>query len=68
MPSEKDIQRAMTPEEFLQAMGELSLYEYGMGNLADQHLKGDRLMCKLLKQLGYSEGVKLFEDMGKWYS
>ena len=68
MPSEKDVQRVMTPEEFLQEMGELALYEYGMGPLADQHLAGDRLMCKLLKELGYSEGVKVFVDMGKWYA
>ncbi len=68
MPSEADIQRAMTPEQFLDEMRHLALHEYGFGPLQKQHLEGDKLMCKLLTQLGYSEGVKIFQAMGKWYA
>ena len=32
------------------------------------HILADELMCKLLRELGYGEGVDLFEKMDKWYS
>ena len=32
------------------------------------HILADELMCKLLRELGYSEGVDIFEQMNKWYS
>lgn len=32
------------------------------------HILADELMCKLLRELGYNEGVEIFEKMGKWYS
>ena len=32
------------------------------------HILADELMCKLLRELGYSEGVDIFEKMDKWYS
>lgn len=31
------------------------------------HDKMDECMCKLLCELGYSEGVQIFEDTEKWY-
>lgn len=32
------------------------------------HILADELMCKLLRELGYDEGVDIFEQMDKWYS
>lgn len=32
------------------------------------HILADELMCKLLRELGYDEGVDIFEKMSKWYS
>lgn len=32
------------------------------------HILADELMCKLLRELGYGEGVDIFEKMDKWYS
>jgi hypothetical protein len=33
-----------------------------------QHCDADDLMCEVLRQLGYAEGVEVFEDMDKWYA
>ena len=32
------------------------------------HILADELMCKLLRELGYGEGIDIFEEMDKWYS
>ena len=32
------------------------------------HIYADELICKLLRELGYGEGVDIFEQMDKWYS
>lgn len=34
----------------------------------DSHELADQYMCDLLVELGYGEGVNIFEDMPKWYS
>jgi hypothetical protein len=31
------------------------------------HIMADELMCKLLRELGYGDGVDIFENMNKWY-
>ena len=31
------------------------------------HLEADRLMCEVLKSLGYEVGVRVFEGMPRWY-
>lgn len=33
-----------------------------------RHILADELMCKLLRELGYGEGVDIFEKMSLWYS
>lgn len=33
-----------------------------------KHILADELMCKLLRELGYGEGVDIFEKMYIWYS
>ena len=37
-------------------------------NTERAHNHADELMCKLLRELGYGEGVDIFEKMDKWYS
>jgi len=34
----------------------------------DLHKGMDRLMCMLLSELGYTDGVEVFENTPKWYS
>lgn len=34
----------------------------------DAHILADELMCEVLEQFGYHAGVKVFKEMGKWYS
>ena len=31
------------------------------------HIEMDELLCKVLKSLGYGEGIKIFENTNKWY-
>lgn len=53
----------MTPEEFANKMAEYAALDPEGG-----HSFGDKLMCELLKRLGYEEGVKIFQGMDKWYA
>jgi hypothetical protein len=32
------------------------------------HGQADRLMCEVLRSLGYGEGVDVFENADKWYA
>jgi hypothetical protein len=34
----------------------------------DSHRLADAYMCDLLSELGYEEGVHIFENMNKWYA
>ena len=54
----------MDQSEFLQAM--LMIDESGDVEMA--HMEADDLLCELLIELGYGEGVKVFDNMHKWYS
>ena len=65
--------RVMTPEEFAKAMKKAS------DNLNDPtghpyydeevaHSEMDGIMANLLRQLGYGEGIDIFENTNKWYS
>lgn len=62
---------ATTPEEFADKMREIPniLNERGRSwDKEDSHRIADAYMCELLRELGYDEGVKIFENMPKWYS
>ena len=56
----------MTPEEFKLKMQTI-LTEYG-NNIESSHYAMDKLMCEVLSDLGYEEGVKVFENTERWYS
>lgn len=65
----------ITPEEFKKRMNELSK---NVMELDDQnpdmtsmiekaHVQADELMCQILTDLGYEEGIDLFKKMEKYY-
>lgn len=32
------------------------------------HVRADDLMCRVLRGLGYGEGIDIFNDIEKWYA
>lgn len=59
----KSMMENMTPEKFEEKMRSLI-----SGDEETDHCRADDLMCELLIYLGYQAGVKVFEDMDKWYA
>ena len=53
----------ITPKQFAERMRELI-----SGDEEAQHGSGDTLMEQVLTQLGYGEGVEVFQNMDKWYA
>lgn len=53
----------MSPEEFKLKMEELSKDD----NWGRSHLKADHLMGDVLRDLGYGQGVLIFNVMQKFY-
>ena len=56
----------MTPEQFREAMKEIDA-KYG-ADTEGAHALADDLICKVLRELGYGEGIDAFEAMHKWYA
>lgn len=59
----------MTPQEFKGRM-ELLIEQY-KGKKYDpesQHGDADDLLCRALSELGFHEGVALYESLIKWYA
>lgn len=57
---------AMTPEQFLEEMKEI--FKANERDTEQDHSAADSLMCEVLTQLGYGDGVRVFEEADKWYS
>lgn len=59
----------MTPEEFKQAMAD-AYHKYWVIENDEEfvHIEMDEIMCDLLRDLGYGEGIDIFESTYKWYS
>jgi len=55
-----------TPKEFKEKMQELDLTADGDCEIF--HGKADELMCEMLIDLGYGEGVQIFTSADKWYA
>lgn len=55
----------LKPDEFTAAMTKIARYGE---DLEGAHGMADGLLCEVLRKLGYEEGVKVFEDMTKWYA
>lgn len=56
----------MTPEEFATEMRKAQ--DKHDGDEECMHGAMDGIMCDLLRQLGYEEGVNIFEETPKWYA
>lgn len=54
----------MTPGQFAHAMVDLCAGD----DPEKDHAAADRLMCRVLRLLGYGSGVDLFEAMEKYYA
>ena len=60
------MEKPLSPLEFAVEMSKIKLECGGDEEVA--HLTMDDLMTEQLKQLGYSEGVAVFDSPGKWYA
>ena len=54
----------MTPEEMKKEM-EIIAEE---NDQEVRHIMADSALCHALEDLGYSEAIKIFDDMDKWYA
>lgn len=54
----------VTPAEFEDEMKKI----VNTDDPETSHAAADELMCKVLIAHGYEAGVKIFEDMWKWYA
>ena len=60
MSDEKNI----TPEEFKNAMEAV----FKSHDIELRHAEADQIMCDTLRELGYEDGVKVFEEAYKWHA
>ena len=56
----------MKPKEFRNEM--IVLSEMYPNDPEAFHYYADELLCALLRELGYGEGIDVFDAAGKWYS
>jgi len=67
--SDDQATKTMTPSEFAAAMREVAKGgDYNGGDIEAAHQEADKLLCAMLRNLGYGEGVDAFENMDRWYS
>jgi len=51
-------------KEYIEALKEYQVE----GDVENDHLEADNLLCELLTRLGYSDVVKEWEKVYKWYA
>lgn len=56
-----------TPEEFKKRMLEI-FPESGVYDSEEAHFDADNLMCEVLEELGYGDGLKSFKTARIWYA
>lgn len=56
----------MDKEEFKSKMK--LLQELSDEDIESAHIKADALLCNQLSELGYSEGIEIFQCMKKYYA
>lgn len=59
----------MTPKEFKQAMAD-ARHKYDEGEYDEEVVHGnmDYIICELLRDLGYGEGIDIFDNTPMWYA
>jgi len=55
----------MKPKEFKKRMQAILDGEY---DPEEQHADADKLLCETLKELGYEEGINVYNQIDKWYA
>ena len=70
VPEPTPMDFAMSPEEFKKRMNSIRKNHKLItgAELEDVHILMDTLMCEVLRELGYSEGVDIFMNTDKWYA
>jgi hypothetical protein len=59
----------MTPQEFAEKMRDLlNKVEEDVRNVENCHYEADELLGTVLSELGYDEGIRIFDSMEKWYA
>ncbi len=56
----------MSPKEFEKEL--CRIFKEHSWDLEMLHAEADDLMCKVLTEKGYGEGVKMFLDQEMWYA
>lgn len=56
----------MTPREFKIKMQEIK--DAPDTDIESVHIDMDALMCKLLMELGFGDGVEVFQETDKWWA
>jgi hypothetical protein len=56
----------VSPKEFKEKM--LEIFPLTGYDEEAAHGDADMLMCELLSELGYEDGVKIFETSDRWYA
>ena len=56
----------LTPEEFADRIR--AIFQDVDHDVERAHGEADELLCDLLRELGYGDGVTIFENASKWYS
>ena len=56
----------MTKEKFKREMQ--NIISRNDDDWESAHYQADKLIIKLLIELGYNDGAEIFDDMPKWYS
>lgn len=54
----------MTPKEFKDRIQQLD----DKAGVEAFHIEADQLMCEVLEELGFSEGIEIFKRHERWYS
>lgn len=68
VPEPTPMDFAMSPEEFKKRMNNLAESHQKRLGLEGTHIFMDELMCEVLRELGYSEGVDIFMNTEKRYA
>ena len=66
MNKDFELDGVITPEEFTKRMQEI--HDRYLDDEEVVHSEMDDLMCDLLRELGYGEGVDIFDKTHKWYA
>ena len=56
----------MSPKEFKEEM--IVIREVADGHPERFHIEADDLICKVMRDLGYGDGIDIFEEHERWYS